>query len=67
VTAELTDPATLATSLGALGTVNGVAKLIASSMVGVLWTAVSPAFAFGLATALMLTGTLVLLRVRSAR
>lgn len=63
VTAELTDARTLATSLGALGTVNGVAKLVASSAVGILWTAVSPAFAFGLATVCMAAGTVWLWRV----
>ncbi len=65
VTAEFTSAETLATSLGALGTVNGVAKLIASSAVGVLWTAVSPVFAFGLATVFMLAGTGVLAGVRT--
>jgi MFS family permease len=67
VTAEFTGAATLATSLGALGTVNGVAKLFASSVVGLLWTAVSPAFAFGLAACFMAAGTAVLWRVRSVR
>lgn len=64
VTADMVEPATLATSYGALGTVNGVAKLISSSAVGLLWTAVSPVAAFGLAAALMAVGTLALRRVR---
>lgn len=55
---------TLATSYGALGTVNGTAKLISSSAVGVLWTAVSPEAGFGLAALLMLAGTLGMQRLR---
>lgn len=62
VTAEMVDQDTLAMSIGALGTVNGVAKFVSSSMVGVLWTVVSPGFSFGLAALLMAAGTLVLSR-----
>ncbi len=62
LTAGLT---TLAISVGALGTVNGTAKFISSAAVGVLWTAVSPVFGFGLAAAVMLAGTLALARVSS--
>jgi MFS family permease len=64
VTADMVSADTLATSYGALGTVNGMAKLISSSAVGVLWTAVTPEFGFGLAAALMLIGTVALQRVR---
>ena len=60
VTAEMVSQELLATAVGALGTVNGTAKFISSTMVGVLWTAVSPVFSFGLAAMLMLAGTLVL-------
>lgn len=63
VTAEMVTPATLGMSYGALGTVNGTAKFVSSSLVGVLWTAVSPTFAFGLAAALMAAGTVVLMRL----
>jgi hypothetical protein len=55
---------TQAISFGALGTVNGTGKLVSSSLVGVLWTFVSPVFGFGLAAALMAAGTLGLARVR---
>ncbi len=63
VTADMVRSDTLATSYGALGTVNGGAKLISSSMVGILWTAASPSVAFGLAGALMLLGTFLLARL----
>lgn len=63
VTADIVDPETLATSYGALGTVNGTAKFISSTAVGLLWTAVSPEFAFGLAAAFMLAGTFALGRL----
>jgi MFS family permease len=60
VTAGLVDRQTLATSLGALGTVNGTAKLLSSTAVGVLWSAVSPVVGFSLAACLMTLGTAVL-------
>ncbi|GAB7078921.1 MFS transporter [Megalodesulfovibrio paquesii] len=56
VTAEMVDPETLATSYGALGTVNGVAKFVSSSVVGLIWTALSPVLGFGLAALLMAWG-----------
>jgi Na+/melibiose symporter-like transporter len=46
-----------------LGTVNGTSKFVSSTVVGVLWTVVSPAFGFGLAAFLMAIGTVALLRV----
>ncbi|MBV5316293.1 MAG: hypothetical protein JZU50_00655 [Desulfobulbaceae bacterium] len=52
----------LAISVGARGTVNGTAKFVSSTAVGVLWTAVSPVFNFGLAALLMAAGTVVLLQ-----
>jgi MFS family permease len=64
VTADMVSADTLATSYGALGTVNGTAKLVSSSAVGVLWTAVSPEFGFGLAALLMAAGTLAMQRLR---
>jgi MFS family permease len=64
VTADMVSADTLATSYGALGTVNGTAKLISSSAVGVLWTAVSPEFGFGLAAILMVAGTFAMQRLR---
>lgn len=62
VTADMVSRETLAMSYGALGTVNGTAKLIASTAVGVLWTAVSPVFGFSIAALLMLVGTFALAR-----
>jgi hypothetical protein len=52
----LTSPDVRGTAYGTLGAVNGVGDLIASAMVGTLWTAVSPAVAFAAASALMLAG-----------
>ncbi|HSB21803.1 MAG TPA: MFS transporter [Burkholderiaceae bacterium] len=63
VTAEMVSQDTLALSYGALGTVNGVAKLVSSATVGLLWTTVSPVLAFGVAAALMALGTLALSRL----
>ncbi len=60
VTAEMVSTDTLAISIGALGTVNGTTKFVSSGLVGVLWTAVSPVFGFGLAVLLMATGTIAL-------
>ena len=64
VTAEMVQPDTITLSIGALGTVNGAAKFLSSASVGVVWTAVSPEFAFALAAGFMLAGTLAILRVR---
>ena len=63
VTADMVQAETLTMSIGALGTVNGAAKFLSSATVGVVWTAVSPQFAFALAAAFMLAGTLALRRV----
>lgn len=62
VTADMVEPDTLATSYGALGTVNGAAKFISSAAVGLLWTALSPLVAFGLAALFMAAGTWALRR-----
>jgi MFS family permease len=67
VAAEMVQAVTLATSVGALGTVNGTAKFISSTMVGVLWTVISPAFSFALAALLMGLGSLALLRCATNR
>jgi len=64
VTAEMVSQETLSTSYGALGTVNGAAKFVSSTAVGVLWTAVSPSFSFGAAALLMAAGTVALIRAR---
>jgi MFS family permease len=64
VTAGMVSSDTLAMSYGALGTVNGGAKFVASAATGFVWTAASPVFAFSLAAATMAAGTLALRRVR---
>jgi MFS family permease len=63
VTAGMVSGDMLAMSFGALGTVNGTSKFVSSSLVGALWTVVSPVFGFGLAALLMAAGTMALLRV----
>ncbi|MCW7755026.1 MFS transporter [Desulfobotulus sp. H1] len=63
VTAEMVQPETLAMSYGALGTVNGTAKFISSSLVGVLWTVFSPMLGFGIAAFFMFSGTVALIRI----
>jgi len=63
VTAEMVHPETLTMSYGALGTVNGTAKFISSSLVGVLWTAFSPMVGFGVAALFMIAGTMSLIRI----
>jgi MFS family permease len=63
VTAEMVQADTLAMSYGALGTVNGAARFASSAMVGLVWTAISPALGFGVAALLMAAGTLSLRRV----
>ncbi len=65
VIADMVEAKTLTMSLGALGTVNGVAKFVSSASVGAVWTALSPLAAFVLAAAFMLAGTFMLQRVRA--
>ena len=62
VSAEMLRADGLVTGYAALGTVNGVARLVSSSLVGLVWTAASPALAFGLAALLMAGGTAALWR-----
>ncbi|WP_374513827.1 MFS transporter [Niveibacterium sp.] len=66
VTASMVRPETLALSYGALGTVNGVAKLVSSAGVGIIWTAVSPIAAFSVGAVLMAFGTHALMRVKNS-
>jgi len=63
VTADIVALDTLTTSYGALGLVNGVTKFISSAFVGLIWTAISPVVAFGIAATFMLTGSGALKRV----
>jgi len=64
VTAEMVSGESLAMGYGALGTLNGTGKLVSSAAVGLLWTGLTPVLAFGLAAAVMASGTILLLRVR---
>lgn len=63
VTAEIASQDMLATSMGALGTLNGIATFASSAAVGALWTTVSPAWAFCFAALLMAAGTFAMARV----
>ena len=63
VTADMVSTGTLTTSYGVLGTVNGTTKFVSSTLVGVVWTVVSPVVGFGLAAVLMLAGTVMLGRL----
>lgn len=67
VTAEMVDAKTLSMGVGLLGSVNGVAKFVSSTAIGLLWTAVSPVAAFALACALMVCGAFMLARTRPIR
>jgi MFS family permease len=58
---DLTGPQTRGTVYGTLGAVNGAGDLIASAMVGTLWTTASPVIAFGTASTLMAAGAIALL------
>jgi len=64
LTADLVRPEIRGTAYGVMGTVNGVGDLVASVMVGTLWTAISPAVAFACAAGLMLLGGAVVYRFR---
>ena len=66
VTADMVSTDTLSLSYGALGTVNGIAKFVSSSLIGLLWTVLSPVFSFALAAGLMAAGTLTLLGIRKS-
>jgi MFS family permease len=56
IPADMVSAEARGTAYGAMGAVNGVGDLIASALVGTLWTAVSPAIGFACAGALMLAG-----------
>jgi MFS family permease len=51
------------TVYGTLGAVNGVGDLIASAMIGTLWTVASPIIAFATASILMAAGAIALLMI----
>jgi MFS family permease len=65
LTADLVDEdRARGTAYGVLGSVNGAGDLVASVLVGTLWTALSPALAFACAALLMCLGALVVYQVR---
>jgi MFS family permease len=65
LTADLiAEDTTRGTAYGVLGTVNGVGDLVASVLVGTLWTMVSPVSAFAYAAILMGLGGIIIYRVR---
>jgi MFS family permease len=61
---DLTAPESRGTVYGTLGAVNGVGDLVASALVGTLWTAVSPVAAFSAAAVLMAAGSAAMLGTR---
>lgn len=63
ITADLIPSATRGIGMGVLGTVNGVGDFVASIIVGLLWTGISGAAAFGFAASVMLIGAVVLIVV----
>jgi MFS family permease len=65
LTADLVaEDRTRGTAYGVLGAVNGAGDLVASILVGALWTAVSPVIAFACAAFLMSLGGVVIFWVR---
>lgn len=58
---DLTSAEARGTVYGTLGAVNGVGDLVASALVGTLWTAVSPSIAFFAAAGIMVMGAAMLL------
>jgi MFS family permease len=65
---DLLPVATRGTGLGVLAAVNGVADMISSAMVGILWSAfpAAPAFGFLAAAGLQLAGAVAIWRASSA-
>ena len=64
MTADLVSDPLRGTAFGVLGTVNGVGDLVASVVVGLLWTVLSPVVAFAYAAVVMGLGAAVLYRLR---
>ncbi len=63
ITADLVRKEDRGTAYGLLGTVNGVGDLVASVMLGSLWTAASPVVGFACAAVLMVAGGVVMYRM----
>lgn len=64
IPADLVKAEARGTAYGLIGTVNGVGDLVASALVGSLWTAVSPVAAFCAAGALMAAGAVLVAKTR---
>lgn len=67
IPAELGGHEKRGTVYGTLGAVNGIGDLIASALTGMLWTAVSPVAAFGVAAGVMAVGAVSVVGVRRPR
>jgi len=64
VAADLLPENLRGTGYGTLATVNGIGDFASSSVVGLLWTAVSPMAGFGYAAAFCMSGAVVLAAIR---
>jgi MFS family permease len=62
--AELVEPAQHGMAFGILATVNGIGDFLSSAVVGVLWSTVGQAVAFGYSAVLFLLGAVLTLQVR---
>ena len=56
---EFLTPETRGMGFGMLGAVNGTGDLVASALVGTIWTAISPSAAFGSAALIMFAGAIL--------
>lgn len=61
ITADFIPSENRGIGMGVLGTVNGIGDFIASTAVGLLWTAVSPVAGFAFAAMFMLSGAVILI------
>lgn len=66
ITADFIPAETRGVGMGVMGTVNGIGDFAASAVVGLVWSAVSPAAAFGISALVMLIGAIAMMNVRSA-
>jgi MFS family permease len=65
VAADLLPENLRGTGYGTLAAVNGIGDFASSSVVGLLWTAISPTAGFGYGAALMMVGAVLLLTTRN--
>ncbi len=64
ITADMVKQQIRGTAYGVLSAVNGIGDVVASVLVGALWTAFSPALAFGYSAAAMLAGSILVYTLR---